>query len=215
MKTVAVILSGCGVFDGAEIHEATFALYSIAKAGMAYKLFAPDIDQHHVINHLTGEPMEESRNVLVEAARIGRGKVAPLRILNPEFYDALLIPGGYGVAKNLSSIAYDGADAKVFKFAEEAIRKAHKDGKPIAALCIAPALVAKVLGDVEVTVGNDQGTIDAIKKMGAKHVETAKQQVVVDKKNKIVSTPCYMLDADIVEIAETVDNAVKELVKLM
>jgi enhancing lycopene biosynthesis protein 2 len=215
MKTVAVILSGCGVYDGAEIQETTLSLLAIAKAGMNYKLFAPDIDQYHVINHLTGEPTEETRNVLVEAARIGRGKVAPLKVLEPEFYDALFFPGGFGVAKNLSSIAFDGADANVFKFAEQAIIKAHKAGKPIVALCIAPALLAKVLGNIEITVGNDKATIETVKKMGAKHVEASFEEIVVDKKNKIITTPCYMLDSNIVHIANGIENVVKELVKLM
>lgn len=215
MKTVAVILSGCGVYDGAEIQEATLSLLAIAKAGLNYKLFAPDINQHHVINHLTGEPTDETRNVLVEAARIGRGKVAPLKVLNPEFYDALFFPGGFGVAKNLSSIAFDGADAKVFQFAEQAIVKAHKEGKPIVGLCIAPALIAKVLGNVEVTVGDDTDTIATVKKMGAKHIEASHEDIVIDKKNKIITTPCYMLDANIVQIANGIENVVKEMVKMM
>ncbi len=73
MKKFAVVLSGCGVYDGAEIQEATLSMLAIAKQGCRYEIFAPDTKQHHVINHITGDEMEESRNVLVEAARIARG----------------------------------------------------------------------------------------------------------------------------------------------
>lgn len=215
MKKIAVILSGCGVYDGAEIHEATLSLLAIAKAGATYHIFAPDIPQHHVVNHLTGQATNESRNVLVESARIARGNIQPLADYNALDFDALLIPGGFGVAKNLSSIAFDGAKASVDPSVEQAIRQTHAAQKPIGALCIAPAMIARIITNAEVTIGNDPGTAQAIQQMGATHVEATHGEVVVDQKNKIATTPCYMLDANIVQIAEGAEHVVEALMKMM
>ncbi len=215
MKKIAVILSGCGVYDGAEIHEATLSLLAIAKAGAGYQIFAPDIPQHHVVNHLTGEVTDQKRNVLTESARIARGNIQPMTNYKAADYDALLIPGGFGVAKNFSSIAFEGAKAKVDQSVEQAIRQTHAAKKPIGALCIAPALIALLLPQAEVTIGNDKATAQTIEQMGAKHIETSHGEVVVDEKNKIVSTPCYMLDANIVQIAEGADRIVKTLLSMM
>jgi len=211
MKKFAVVLSGCGVFDGAEIHEAVLTLLAIAQQGASYDIFAPDVNQYHVINHLTHQPVPEKRNVLVESARIARGKISPLSRFNAAHYDALIFPGGFGAAKNLSTVAFDGPDAKVNPEVEVAVKAMHKACKPIGALCIAPALIARILGGVEVTIGDDPGTISAIKKMGGTHVETTHGEVVVDKKNKIFTTPCYMLDADIMQIYEGATNVVNEI----
>lgn len=211
MKKFSVVLSGCGVFDGAEIHEATLTLLAIAQQGASYDIFAPDVNQHHVINHLTHKEMPEKRNVLVESARIARGKIFPLSQFEAARYDALIFPGGFGAAKNLSTVAFDGADAKVNQDVEAAVKAMHKAGKPIGALCIAPAVIAKILNGVEVTIGNDPGTISAIKKMGGTHIETTHGEVVVDKKNKIFTTPCYMLDATIVQIYQGAVNVVNEI----
>ena len=211
MKKFAVVLSGCGVFDGAEIHEATLTLLAIAQQGASYDIFAPDVNQHHVINHLTHKEMPEKRNVLVESARIARGKIKPLGMFDASAYDALIFPGGFGAAKNLSTVAFDGANAKVNPDVEAAVKSMHRAGKPIGALCIAPAVIAKILGHVEVTIGDDPGTISAIQKMGAVHIATTHGQVVVDKKNNIFTTPCYMLDANIVQIYEGASNVVKEI----
>lgn len=211
MKKFAVVLSGCGVFDGAEIHEATLTLLAIAQQGASYDIFAPDVNQHHVINHLTHKEMPEKRNVLVESARIARGKISPLSQFKASHYDALIFPGGFGAAKNLSTVAFDGPEAKVDPDVEAAVKAMHRAGKPIGALCIAPAVIARILGGIEVTVGNDPGTIGAIRKMGGKHVETTHGEVIVDKKNKIFTTPCYMLDATIVQIYEGARNVVNEI----
>jgi len=213
MKKFAVVLSGCGVFDGAEIHEATLTLLAIAQQGASYDIFAPDINQYHVINHLTHKEMPEKRNVLVESARIARGKIRPLSQFSASDYDALIFPGGFGAAKNLSTVAFDGPNAKVNPDVEAAVKAMHKAGKPIGALCIAPAVIARILGGVEVTIGDDPGTISAIKKMGGTHVETTHGEVVVDKKNKIFTTPCYMLDATIVDIYKGATNIVREMLK--
>lgn len=214
MKKFAVVLSGCGVFDGAEIHEATLTLLAIAQAGASYEIFAPDIDQHHVINHYTHKEMPEKRNVLVESARIARGKISPLSKFREKDFDALIFPGGFGAAKNLSTVAFHGADAKVISDVAVAVRSMHKAGKPIGALCIAPAMIARILGKVEVTIGNDPGTAGAIEKMGGTHVNASHGEVVVDKKNKIFTTPCYMLDATIIDIFTGATNIVQEMLSV-
>lgn len=211
MKKFAVVLSGCGVYDGAEIHEATLSMYAIAKQGATYEVFAPDIDQHHVINHLTGQEMPEKRNVLIESARIARGKVKPLGDFKPADFDVLLFPGGFGAAKNLSSFAFDGPDCSVNPDVEKAVKGMHQAGKPIGALCISPVLLAKILGDVTLTIGSDQGTANAVTKLGANHKDTNHGQVIIDEKNKVFTTPCYMLDANIAQIGEGAENIVKEI----
>jgi len=213
-KNIAIVLAGCGVFDGAEIHEATLTMLAVARQGAVYQIFAPDIKQAHVINHYTGEVMPESRNVLVESARIARGKIKPLRILDMRDFDAVIFPGGFGVAKNLCTFAFDGPDCSVNKDVEKVVLSAVKQGKPIGALCIAPAMITKILGNVRVTIGQDEGTISSIEKMGGKHVTTTHGQIVTDEKYKLVTTPCYMLDATIDQIADGADNLVKAVLAL-
>lgn len=215
MKKFAVILSGCGVFDGAEIHEATLSLLAIAKKGCSYEIFAPDIVQYHVVNHLSGDEMEESRNVLVESARIARGKIHDLKVFDPASFDGLLFPGGFGAAKNLSTWAFEGADAAVLPEVELAIKGMLALKKPVGALCISPVILAKILGEVHLTIGDDEGTIDALESLGTKHVYTTHGEVVVDPDHNLVTTPCYMLDANIVQIAEGADNVVDAMIKLM
>lgn len=214
-KNFAVILSGCGVYDGTEIHEATMTLYSIVKNGGTYEIFAPDVEQHHVINHITGEEMKETRNVLVESARIARGNIYPLNVFHAKKFDGIIFPGGFGAAKNLSSYAFNGADMKVINLVTGVIRMMIEEKKPIGALCISPVLLAKVIGNVEVTIGQDEDTIEKIKALGATHTATDQGEVVVDKDKKVVTTPCYMLNADIVQIAEGADNVVKAMIDLM
>jgi enhancing lycopene biosynthesis protein 2 len=211
MKTFAVVLSGCGVFDGSEIHEATLALLAIAQHGAKYDIYAPDVEQHHVINHITGKEMPESRNVLIESARIARGKISPLKDFHAESCDAILFPGGFGAAKNLSSFAFDGAGSRVDPDVERAILDMHQKGKPIGALCIAPAVIARVIQGATVTVGDDEGTVKAIESMGGVHENTTHGEVTVDKENKIYTTPCYMLDATIIQIYMGALNVVKAI----
>ena len=211
----AVILSGCGVFDGAEIHEATLTLYAIIKNNAIYDIFAPDINQHHVINHITGEEIKETRNVLIESARIARGRISPLSKFNADNYDALIFPGGFGVAKNLSDFAFKGTNCHINDEAAAAIKSMVKQKKPVGALCISPVILAKVLGDIEITIGSDPATAKAVEQMGAKHKNTTHTETVIDKKHKIVTTPCYMLDANIVQIAEGAENVVKEMLNLL
>ena len=215
MKKFAVVLSGSGVYDGAEIHEATLTLYAIMKHGATYEIFAPDIPQFHVINHITGEEMKESRNVLVESARIARGAIKDLKEYDPANFDGLIFPGGFGVAKNLSTVAFDGPDAKVNEDVVTAVRNTHAKGKPIGALCIAPAMMAKIFENATVTIGTDPGTIEAIEKMGGTHINTTHGDVVYDDHLNLFTTPCYMLDANILQIGDGAENIVSAMIKVM
>lgn len=212
----AVVLSGCGVYDGSEIHEAVLTLLAIDRAGGSYQCFAPDIAQRHVVNHLTGqEAAGESRNVLVESARIARGAIKDLAAFQPANFDALIFPGGFGAAKNLTSFAFDGPECQVDPQVARAVTAMHKAGKPIGALCIAPAILARVLGGVELTIGQDAGTASALEQMGARHRNTGHAQVVVDAGHKVVTSPCYMLDATIGQIADGAQAAVAALMEMI
>ena len=215
MKKIAVVLSGCGVYDGAEIHEAVLTMFAIASNGAVYEVFAPDIDQHHVVNHLTGTDMDETRNVLIESARIARGKIKALSEFSGKEFDAIIFPGGFGAAKNLSTFALDGSNCKVDTDVEAAIKEMISLGKPVGALCISPVILAKILGNVELTIGDDAGTIQAIEEMGATHKATTHGEVVVDQQHKIVTTPCYMLDARITQIEEGARNVVKTILEMV
>jgi len=214
MKKIAVVLAGSGVYDGAEIHESVLTLLAIARHGAQYQCFAPDIDQAHVINHLTGAEMPETRNVLTEAARIARGNIKSLAEYNASDFDALIFPGGFGVAKNLCSFAFDGVDCTVNAEVENAIRTTIVAEKPLGALCISPVLIAKVLVDVEVTIGNEEGAVNAIESFGGTHVQTTHGEIVYDPKYKLVTTPCYMLDATIDQIANGAENVVSKILEL-
>jgi len=214
MKKIAVVLSGNGFYDGAEIQETTLTMLAIARQGAEYQCFAPDINQAHVINHLTGEEMSEIRNVLVEAARITRGEIKPLSEYKASDYDALVFPGGFGAAKNLCTFAFDGTDFNVIPEVENAIRETVSAEKPIGALCISPVIFAKILGDVKVTIGQDEGTLQAIEEMGGFHEKTNHGEIIVDEKYKLITTPCYMLDSTIDQIATGAENAVKKVLEL-
>lgn len=214
-KKFAIILSGSGVYDGAEIQEATMSMYAIVKNGSSYDIFAPDMEQYHVINHITGEEMNEKRNVMIESARIARGEISSVTNYNPKNYDGLLFPGGFGVAKNLCTFAFDGVDCKVLPEIEKAITDTVIAKKPIGALCISPVLIAKVLGDIEITIGQDKMTAQQVEEMGARHINTHHGDVIVDSKFKIATTPCYMLDATIMDIAEDAENVVLSMLEMM
>jgi enhancing lycopene biosynthesis protein 2 len=215
MKRFAIILAGCGSKDGSEIHEATLTMLAIQKNSAMYEIFAPDIPQHHVVNHITNQEMRETRNMLVESARIARGNIKALSQLRVDDFDALIIPGGYGVAKNLCNYAFKGENCTVNPEVEKVMKAMAEKGKPIGALCIAPVLLAKVFGDIEITIGQDRGTAIAVEKMGARHVNTHHGEVVIDQKRKLFTTPCYMLDANIVQIWEGADAIVKAMLKSM
>lgn len=215
MKKFAVILCGCGSMDGSEIHESVMTMLAIDKAGCNYTLFAPDENQYHVINHITQQPMEESRNMRVEAARIGRGNVLDINDFKAEDFDAVVFPGGFGAAKSLFTYAWQGANATVRDDVRRVVETMFKARKPIGALCISPVMLAKVLGNVTVTVGSDEQTIKDVESFGAHHEVTRQGEVVSDKKNLIFTTPCYMLPATIKDIAECADNLVRAMVENM
>lgn len=210
----AVVLSGCGVNDGAEIHEAVLTMLAIDRVGGAYQCFAPDIPQFDVVNHVTGEQAAESRNVLVESARIARGRIRPLAVFDARQFDALIFPGGFGAAKNLCSFAVDGPDCSVNGDVERAVKAMSAAGKPIGALCIAPAILARVLGAVDLTIGTDAGTASALEQMGAHHINKGHGEIVVDNVRRVVSSPCYMLDATISQIDDSAKAVVKALMDM-
>lgn len=213
-KKIAVILAGCGNKDGAEIHESVMTLWAIHKHGAEFQCFAPDIPQHHVLNFITNQELAESRNVLVEAARIARSNIKNLTEYKAADYDGLIMPGGLGVAKNLSTYAFDGPDCSVNEDVARAVKETAAQKKPIGALCIAPAIVARILGDITVTIGHDPGTEAALARMGARHTETTHGEIAIDHENKVVTTPCYMLDARVDQIGEGVEKLVKALLEM-
>lgn len=214
---VAVLLAGCGVFDGAEIHEAVVTLLALDRAGAEAVCLAPNVRQMHVVNHLTGAVAEgETRNVLVEAARIARGAVRDAAQARAEEFDALLVPGGFGAAKNLCDFAVKGADCSAHPDVARFVRAMHAGGKPIGAMCIAPALLARLLGDEhpELTIGTDKQTADALEAMGARHVARDVHDTVVDRKRRLVTTPAYMSAQSIGEAASGIEKLVREVLEL-
>jgi len=213
-KRIAVILAGCGVYDGSEIHEAVLTLLAIDKSGSTYECFAPDVNQYHVVDHLNGKATKESRNVLTEAARIARGDIKKLSQLDLNQFDAIVFPGGFGVAKNLSTYAIDGEDCLVNPDIEKIIVAAHQAKLPIGAMCIAPVVIARVLETGTLTIGNDIETATAIENMGATHLQTSGYEIVVDNENRIVTTPCYMLNSPISVIAKGTKKLIKALLSL-
>ncbi|OLQ84845.1 isoprenoid biosynthesis protein ElbB [Vibrio ponticus] len=215
MKKVAVILSGCGVFDGAEIHESVLCLLAIEQNDASWHCFAPNVNQHHVLNHITGEEMNESRNVLVESARIARGNIQDVTNLNAEEYDALLLPGGFGVAKNLSEFAFKGADATINPAVAQACKQFAELGKPAGYVCIAPALIPLIYtSGVQGTIGNDVDTASAFTVAGGEHVTCNVDEVVFDQKHNVLSTPAYMLAQSVSEAASGINKLVKQLISL-
>ncbi len=217
MPKVAVVLAGCGVYDGSEIYESVITLLSLDSHDVKYQCFAPDIDQLHVVNHLTGEVAEgEKRNVLVEAARLARGEIKHLTELSADDYDAIIFPGGFGVAKNLCTFATEGTNMTIN---EEVARvaKAFADArKPAGYICIAPSMVASIYGaGVQCTIGNDEQTAGALEAMGAKHVHCPVDDVVVDSEYNVVTTPAYMLAGRISEAATGITKLVDQVLKLI
>lgn len=226
MKKIAVLLAGSGVYDGSEIHEAVFALLSIQRAGASYQCFAPNKEQFHVVDHTTGEPTAERRNVLVESARIARGDVKPVSELSADAYDALLIPGGFGAAKNLNQWAIKGPEGELDPEVKRAIVAFRAANKPLCGLCMGPTVIAQALGNtpsVELTVGTTQepspydiaGIEAGLRSLGARPVAKTVREVAVDREYKVVTAPCYMMEASIVEVHDNVQQAVEALVALL
>ena len=216
MSKIGVVLSGCGVNDGSEIHESVITMLELDRAGAEMVLMAPNIDQLHVINHATGEEMDDSRNVLIESARISRGNIEDIAGVTSENLDALIFPGGFGVAKNLSDYAMAGMECSINPDVLRLSREVHNDGKPIGVICIAPAIMAKILaGDTELTIGFDEKTASDIDAMGAKHVLCPVDEIVVDKEKKVVSTPAYMEAQSIKQAASGIEKLVAEILKMI
>lgn len=214
-KKVAVILSGCGVFDGAEINETVLTALSLDQLGAKVEYFAPNMLQHHVLNHLTGEEMPEQRNVLVESARITRGKSRDVKELQAADFDAVILPGGFGVAKNLSDFASAGANCTVQADTLQAILQFKEAKKPVGLICIAPALSAKIFAQgVLCTIGDDVDTAAAITQMGGVHQECSVGGIVVDEANRLVTTPAYMLAQSISEAAKGIHKLVEQVLKM-
>ncbi|EGR0024861.1 isoprenoid biosynthesis glyoxalase ElbB [Vibrio alginolyticus] len=215
MKKVAVILSGSGVYDGSEIHEAVLALYAIEKAGATWHCFAPNIDQLHVINHLTGDEMDETRNVLIESARIARGNVDDVAKLNVDEYDALLLPGGFGAAKNLTDFAVSGAECSINTHVAQACRAFANAKKPAGYLCISPVIIPMIYEQgVKGTVGNDEAVSIAFNQMGGEHTTCPVEDIVFDEKHLVLSTPAYMLAENISQAASGIEKLVSKLIKI-
>ncbi len=216
MPRIGVLLSGCGFLDGSEIHESVITLLELDRAGAEIVCMAPNIDQYHVINHLTQEEMKEKRNVLVESARIARGNIKDVKDVSASELDGLIIPGGYGVAKNLFDFAFKGPEAVVNPDVERLLREMVESKKVIGAICIAPALIAKALSfkKPEVTIGYDETTAKAIESMGATHCNCPVNEIHVDEKNKIVTTPAYMLGPSIKDVAEGIKKLVLKVIEL-
>lgn len=216
MKKIAVILSGCGVYDGSEIYESVLTLLRIEHNGAEYQCIAPNIDQMHVVNHLTGEVSEgESRNVLTEAARLARGAIIDLADANPADYDALIIPGGFGAAKNLSNFAVAGGECTVNPQVVAFTQAIHQAGKPVGLICIAPAMTPLLFGKGTLcTIGADPDTAKAIESMGGRHQQCDVREIVLDPVKKVVTTPAYMLAGSITEAASGINKLVDQVILL-
>ncbi|WP_010436073.1 isoprenoid biosynthesis glyoxalase ElbB [Enterobacter mori] len=215
MKKIGVVLSGCGVYDGSEIHEAVLTLLALSRQGAEAICFAPDKSQADVINHLTGEPMAETRNVLIEAARIARGAVQPLSQADSSTLDALIVPGGFGAAKNLSTFASEGAECHVDPDLKRLALALHAAGKPLGFICIAPAMLPRIFDfPLRLTIGTDIDTAEIVEDMGGEHVPCPVDDIVVDEDNKIVTTPAYMLAQSIAEAATGIDKLVDRVLVL-
>ena len=214
-KKVGVLLSGCGVFDGTEIHESVLTLLALDREGAEIICMAPNME-HDIMNHMTKEPAGEKRNVLVESARIARGDIKDLKDVSESEIDALIIPGGFGAAKNLSSFAVEGSNASVHPEVDRIINEMVSANKPVGAICIAPATLTRALSkkSPEVTIGTDAGTASKIEDMGGKHFACAVDGIHIDNKNKLVTTPAYMLGPGIKDVAKGIEKLVKEVLSM-
>ncbi|MES2817471.1 MAG: isoprenoid biosynthesis glyoxalase ElbB [Pseudomonadota bacterium] len=214
-KKIAVVLSGCGVYDGAEIQESVITLLRLDQRGAQVQCFAPNVPQLHVVDHYSGDEMAESRNVLVEAARIVRGQIKDVREAKVEDFDALILPGGFGVAKNLSDFAVSGANCQVQPDVLALAQAFAAANKPIGLICIAPVLAAQIYGaGVTCTVGNDADTTAELGKMGVNHEECEVGEIVEDTARKLISTPAYMLAQSISEVSSGINKLVDRVLEL-
>ncbi len=215
---VGILLSGCGVYDGSEIHEAVSILVSLDRRGAEVICIAPSIAQAEVINHLTKKPTSEKRNVLEESARIARGKIRDLKKVSVDDLDALILPGGFGAAKNLCTFAKDGAECSVQSDVAKLFKELHAAKKPIGLACISPVIAARIFGELKVnpklTIGSDQSTADAINAMGGQHHHVGPTDAYVDEENRLVSSPCYMNDVSPWIVFQGAERLVEEVLRL-
>ncbi len=216
---IGVLLSGCGVNDGSEIHETVITMLALDRADVETHLMAPNIDQMHVINHYTGQEMDEFRNVLVESARIARGNIKDMAEVTGGDLDALIIPGGFGVAKNLSDYAMSGAECSINPDVYRLVSEMVLLKKPIGAICIAPAMMAKILAEqnrsATMTIGKDKSTAKDMQAMGSTHKECPVEEMVIDEENNIVTTPAYMDAKNISEAAEGIEKLVEQIILMV
>jgi enhancing lycopene biosynthesis protein 2 len=221
-----ILLSGSGVYDGAEIQEAVLSMLAVAESGDTYTCIGVNADQFHVINHVTGEPMNESRNMFVEAARIARGNIVPIQDVQPADLDGLIIPGGFGSAKNFTKWAFEGPEGAILPEVKLLLVNLINIGKPIAALCVSPVVLAKALEGSDIHPSLTLGTTAAsspydieafsqgLEKTGATTAYKTVKEIHVDTTNKIITAPCYMMDATISEVWKNIHQAVSELKKM-
>ncbi|PIE52861.1 isoprenoid biosynthesis protein ElbB [Candidatus Fermentibacteria bacterium] len=214
MKKAAVLLSGCGNMDGSEIHESVSAVTALDLAGWKIVFIAPDTRQARTVSYLTGKPVEH-RNALEEAARIARGDIKALEMSILDDVDAVVVPGGFGAALTLCDFAERGIDCQAHPQVKEFLQLAHKKGKPVAAMCIAPALIARCIPGATVTTGNDSNTAEAIEKMNCSHMECSAEEVIVDRKNRIITTPAYMTATGPGEVFKGAVRMVEELDRMI
>ena len=216
MPTVGVILSGCGVHDGTEIHEAVLTLLALDQNGADVVCMAPNTDQRRTFDHLAQEDRDETRNVLVESARISRGEISDIADVDTNALDAVILPGGFGAALNLSSFAVEGTEASIDENVARVLREMHAAGKPIGAVCISPAVIALALGDhaPTLTIGHDAGTAGALESLGASHEKCDVENCVVDETNRIVTSPAYMLGPSIKHVAVGIDRTVARVLEM-
>ncbi|MCP1384423.1 isoprenoid biosynthesis glyoxalase ElbB [Runella salmonicolor] len=226
MKKIGVLLHGNGVFDGSEIHESVFALLAIEELGAEAVCFAPNVNQHHVLNHLTGQEMPETRNVLIESARIARGNIKDIVDVNASELDGLVMPGGFGTAKNITKWAFEGPSGPILESVKTLIVALVRQGKPIAGLCMSPTTIAKALEGTEfhahLSVGTtveaspyDIAAISAgMESIGQVAEMASVREVAVDRDLKIITAPCYMMEANIVEVRENIRLAIEKLISL-
>ncbi len=216
MKKIAVILSGCGVMDGSEIHEAVSTLLAIDQAKAKYCCLAPSTPQARVVNHVTNEAIKnEKRNVLIESARIARGDIKDIATANPEDYDAAIYVGGYGAALNLCNFAVAGINHHVIPEILNFAKKMATLKKPQGFICIAPAMIAKIYGpNIIMTIGNDPDTAQAMIAMGNDHKNCPVTDIITDDSHKVVTTPAYMLANSIGEVFAGVKKLVEKIISL-
>ena len=219
MKKIGLLLSGCGVNDGSEIHESVISMLALDRAGVETVIMAPNIDQMHVVNHYTGQEMDEFRNVLVEASRIARGNIKDMAEVTGNDLDALIIPGGFGVAKNLCDYAMTGPDCSINPDVYRLVSEVYLLEKPIGAICIAPVMMAKIFGEqdesAEMTIGSDALTSKDINTMGSKHIKCSVSEMIIDKDKKLVTTPAYMEAKSIKEAAEGIEKLVTQILLMV